>query len=397
MNPTTPTQGMSGAEVLAVLDSIWQVGLTSENVNDFERTRSTIESTIPVGGPGTKGSWSESGFELPPWVSQMWTEKFNAWYTRLMYYHPKAKHEFGPQQLGTLGTGNHFLEVCLDENDAVWLMLHSGSRGLGNKIGRYFIELAKEDMRRWFINLPDEDLAYIPEGSKLFDAYWEALELAQSYAAANRKALMANFASAVEEALGVTDLSARQSVIDCHHNYVAKESHYSENVLLTRKGAINARDGHLGIIPGAMGRKSFIVRGKGNVETFKSCSHGAGRVMSRTEAKKRITLEQHEAETSGLECRKDAGVIDESPSAYKDIDAVMAAQRSAVDIVHTLRAGVCGEGGSLPSPPLLAVDATQPSIPSLEARPPEPCGPGGRSPKGGSLSGQMAGKRRAGG
>jgi tRNA-splicing ligase RtcB len=245
--------------------------------------------------------------------------------------------------LGTLGTGNHFVEVCLDETGAVWVMLHSGSRGVGNAIGSYFIEVAKQDMRTWMINLPDHDLAYLPEGTAHFDEYVEAVEWAQDFARANRDVMMQAVVRALANAIG-KPFDACVEAVDCHHNYVAREQHFGEDVLVTRKGAVSARAGELGIIPGSMGERSFIVRGRGNEESFHSCSHGAGRRMSRTEARRRFTLEDHRAATAEVECRKDAAVIDETPAAYKDIDAVMAAQADLVEIVHTLKQVVCVKG-----------------------------------------------------
>lgn len=248
-----------------------------------------------------------------------------------------------PSHAGTLGTGNHFIEVCLDESDRVWIMLHSGSRGIGNAIGQLFIELAKEDMRRWFINLPDQDLAYIPDGSEHFGPYLKALNWAQKFARTNREIMMAATLRAISEALG-RPVDGTAMAVNCHHNYVSKERHFGQEVWLTRKGAVSAKEGELGIIPGSMGARSYIVRGKGNRDSFMSCSHGAGRAMSRAAARKRFTLADHEAATAGVECRKDAEVIDETPGAYKDIDAVMAAQTDLVDIVHTLRQVVCVKG-----------------------------------------------------
>jgi tRNA-splicing ligase RtcB len=245
--------------------------------------------------------------------------------------------------LGTLGGGNHFVEVCLDENGAVWVLLHSGSRGVGNAIGSYFIELAKEDMRTWMVNLPDRDLAYLPEGTAHFDEYVEAVEWAQDFAKTNREVMMRAVIGALRSVIS-EPFDAHVEVVDCHHNYVARERHFGEDVLVTRKGAVSAREGELGIIPGSMGARSFIVRGRGNEESFSSCSHGAGRRMSRTEARKRFTLAEHRSATADVECRKDEKVIDETPAAYKDIDAVMAAQRDLVEVVHTLKQVVCVKG-----------------------------------------------------
>ena len=245
--------------------------------------------------------------------------------------------------LGTLGTGNHFIEVCLDEAERVWFMLHSGSRGVGNAIGRHYIELAQADMRSHLAKLPDRDLAYFEEGARHFDDYVEAVGWAQDYALRNREVMMQHVVAAARVVIArpfETDVEA----VNCHHNYVQKETHFGHEVLVTRKGAVSAQKGQLGIIPGSMGAKSYIVRGKGNPESFCSCSHGAGRTMSRNAAKKRFTVEDQIRATEGVECRKDADVIDEIPMAYKDIDAVMAAQSALVEVVHTLRQVVCVKG-----------------------------------------------------
>jgi tRNA-splicing ligase RtcB len=235
------------------------------------------------------------------------------------------------------------VEVCLDEAGAVWVMLHSGSRGIGNAIGSFFIDLAKEDMRKWFINLPDQDLAYFPEGTDHFHDYVEAVGWAQDFAALNRRTMMTNVIRALGSVIA-RPFEAELEAIDCHHNYVQREHHFGKNVLVTRKGAVRAAKGVMGIIPGSMGAKSFIVRGRGNKESFESCSHGAGRLMSRHEARRRFTLADHAAATDGVECRKDAEVIDETPGAYKPIDAVMAAQADLVEIVYTLKQIVCVKG-----------------------------------------------------
>jgi tRNA-splicing ligase RtcB len=245
--------------------------------------------------------------------------------------------------LGTLGTGNHFIEICLDEDNAVWFMLHSGSRGVGNAIGTFFIELAREDMRQWMVNLPDKDLAYFPEGTEHFDDYVEAVEWAQEFARLNREVMMQSVVRAVKSVI-TKPFETHLEAVNCHHNYVSREHHFGQDILVTRKGAVRARKGELGIIPGSMGARSYIVRGLGNDESFHSCSHGAGRKMSRTEARKRFTLEEHRAATEGVECRKDKDVIDETPAAYKDIDAVMEAQKDLVEVVHTLKQVVCVKG-----------------------------------------------------
>ncbi|MCH7778690.1 MAG: RtcB family protein, partial [Gemmatimonadetes bacterium] len=256
--------------------------------------------------------------------------------------HPKALAPNNARHMGTLGTGNHFIEVCLDEGDQVWVMLHSGSRGCGNRIGTYFIQAAKKEMERWFINLPDKNLAYLVEGSELFDDYIEAVEWAQDYAYENRKEMMSAILATLRNTL--PDFAVTDMAVNCHHNYVTKENHFGANVWLTRKGAVRAREGDLGIIPGSMGVRSYIVRGKGNPVSFCSCSHGAGRAMSRGQAKKEFSLEDHAKATEGVECRKDADVIDETPGAYKDIDAVMAAQADLVEVVHTLKQVICVKG-----------------------------------------------------
>ena len=309
--------------------------------------RSAIEAAVPHGRSMSrgrrlpkrdKGAWDK----LPEDVESAWKGLFPG-FEKLCDQHKLLKNTNNAAHLGTLGTGNHFIEVCLDENEDVWFMLHSGSRGVGNRIGTHFIEVAKRDMERWMINLPDKDLAYLPEGSDHFTQYVEAVEWAQEYARVNREVMMQRVIAAVRSQIPLkfeTDAIA----VNCHHNYVSRENHYDKNVLITRKGAVRARKGELGIIPGSMGARSFIVRGLGNDESFHSCSHGAGRVMSRTKAKKLVSLDEHVAATAGVECRKDAGVIDETPAAYKPIEAVMEAQKDLVEIVHTLRQVVCVKG-----------------------------------------------------
>lgn len=255
----------------------------------------------------------------------------------------KNFHQRWHKQIATLGGGNHFIEVCLDESDAVWIMLHSGSRGIGNAIGRYFISLARKDAERNQIHLPDRDLAYLQEGSQHFDDYVEAVSWAQDYAMINRREMMKLAVEALR-ASGLPDFTLTKEAINCHHNYISQEYHFGEHVLVTRKGAIRAGLGELGIIPGSMGAKSYIVQGKGSADSFCSCAHGAGRKMSRTAAKKQFTAADLIAQTEGVECRKDKGVVDEIPGAYKDIDQVMANQTDLVDIVHTLKQVVCVKG-----------------------------------------------------
>lgn len=246
------------------------------------------------------------------------------------------------EQVGTLGGGNHFVELCIDENQDVWIMLHSGSRGIGNVIGRYFIEKAKEEMIRLDARVPEKDLSYLSVGTGLYNDYVESVDWAQGYAANNRRAMMELVLIALKRHLPEFEIT--QEAINCHHNYISKEVHMDEEVYVTRKGAVSAQAGELGIIPGSMGAKSYIVRGKGSADAFCSCSHGAGRVMSRGAAKRAITLEDHVAATEGVECRKDRGVLDESPAAYKDIDAVMSSQTDLVEVVHQLKQVLCVKG-----------------------------------------------------
>lgn len=304
--------------------------------------RAAIERAVPHGrtlGKRDKGAW---GDEPPAPVDAAWAQLVGG-FEEIISRHPVLRRTNNRVHLGTLGTGNHFIEVCLDEAGSVWFMLHSGSRGVGNAIGTYFIELAREDMRTWMVNLPDRDLAYFPEGTEHFDEYVRAVGWAQTFARLNREVMMANVIAAARRVI-VKPFAAALEAVNCHHNYVSRERHFGEDILVTRKGAVSAKKGELGIIPGSMGARSFIVRGLGNDDAFHSCSHGAGRKMSRTEAKRRFTLEDHKAATASVECRKDPGVIDETPAAYKDIDAVMHAQRDLVEIVHTLRQVVCVKG-----------------------------------------------------
>lgn len=246
------------------------------------------------------------------------------------------------KQLGTLGGGNHFIELCIDENNDVWVMLHSGSRGLGNVIGTYFIERAKKEAQSRFGHVPDKDLSYFAEGSANFDDYVEAVAWAQDYAYDNRREMMRLILEAMRPLLPSFQMT--KEAINCHHNYVEKEHHFGEDVYVTRKGAIRAGLDEYGIIPGSMGAKSYIVKGKGNPDSFCSCSHGAGRKMSRSKAKLLFNQQDLIAQTQGIECRKDKGVVDEIPSAYKDIDEVMANQSDLIEVVHTLKQVMCIKG-----------------------------------------------------
>lgn len=322
----------------------YQTTLRASDLPDnLHGVRSAIEAAVPHGrtdngGANDRGAWGEP----PPDVATRW-QALRARLTWIEDVYPEAIAKRGAYQLGTLGTGNHFIEVCLDESDHVWVMLHSGSRGMGNRIGTYFISLAKREMERWFIHLPDADLAYLPEGSEHFRDYITAVEWAQDYASENRKLMMMAALRALRST-GLPEFALTEMAVNTHHNYVAREHHYGKDVLVTRKGAVRARSGDLGVIPGSMGAKSFVVRGKGNPESFCSCSHGAGRAMSRTEARKRFTVEDHALATAGIECRKDSEVVDETPAAYKSIDDVMRAQADLVEVVHTLKQVVCVKG-----------------------------------------------------
>lgn len=318
--------------------------VASDLPDDLSALRSAIEAAVPHGRTDNgqrndKGAWQG---DIPLSVQLAW-EQLQPTFQTIIDKYPRLEHQRALGHLGTLGTGNHFIEICLDEEQRVWVMLHSGSRGVGNLIGSHFIALAKADMQRYFVNLPDQDLAYLPEGTEHFNDYMKAVSWAQKYAKSNRAIMLASVMAALMEAVP-KPFTTDEEAVNCHHNYVATERHFGKNVMVTRKGAVKADEGDLGIIPGSMGVRSYIVRGKGNRESFHSCSHGAGRRMSRTEAKKRFTIEDHERDTAGVECRKDAEVIDETPQAYKDIDAVIAAESDLIDVVHTLKQVVCVKG-----------------------------------------------------
>jgi len=325
-----------GCGMLAV-----QLSLTANDLPDnLSQARSDIEQAVPVGF--NKHDSAD--------IRSISANRLDKGYQVLMAKYPalvkmqKAQKDADAwaRQIGTLGGGNHFIELCLDESDNVWVMLHSGSRGIGNQIGRYFIEIAKKDMEKVDVHLPLSDLAYFQEGSEHFDGYVEAVDWAQSYAAENRSEMLDLVLGALAKTL--PDFSVVDHAINCHHNYVSKEAHFGKDVFVTRKGAIRAGKGEMGIIPGSMGARSFIVRGLGNEESFCSCSHGAGRKMSRSQAKKVFSRDDLIAQTDGVECRKDEGVIDEAPGAYKSIDEVMANQCDLVEAVHTLKQVLCVKG-----------------------------------------------------
>lgn len=321
-----------------------RTSLTASDLPDnLAGLRSAIERAVPHGrsvsrGGRDKGAWED----VPELADHAWSALAGRFKVITDKY-PRLEKTNNRKHLGTLGTGNHFIEVCLDEAQRVWFMLHSGSRGVGNAIGNLFIELAQADMRRHIANLPDRDLAYFEEGSEHFDDYVEAVSWAQDFAKQNRAMMMHAVIAAARQVI-TKPFEANLEAVNCHHNYVQKEQHFGQEVLVTRKGAVSAQKGQLGIIPGSMGARSFIVRGLGNEEAFCSCSHGAGRTMSRTKAKKLFTVEDQIRATAHVECRKDEDVIDEIPMAYKDIDAVMHAQRELVEVVHTLRQVVCVKG-----------------------------------------------------
>lgn len=321
-----------------------RTSLTAADLPDnLHGLRTAIEQAVPHGRSSNrsrrdKGAWDE----VPQQADQAWAG-LQPRFKLITEKYPKLANTNNRAHLGTLGSGNHFVEVCLDEANRVWFMLHSGSRGVGNAIGNLFIQMAQADMRQHIANLPDRDLAYFEEGSQHFDDYVEAVGWAQDFARQNRELMMRAVIQATRQIIHKPFEVALEAV-NCHHNYVQKERHYGEDVLITRKGAVSAKKGELGIIPGSMGAKSFIVRGLGNPESFNSCSHGAGRTMSRTKAKNTFTVADQIRATAHVECRKDEAVIDEIPMAYKDIDKVMHAQRELVEVLHTLRQVVCVKG-----------------------------------------------------
>lgn len=318
--------------------------LRAEDLPDsLAALRSAIEKAVPHGSAPQSRGRDPGAWENPPdLVDQKWAtlvDEFDA----LCELHPRLEKTNNRKHLGTLGSGNHFVEVCLDALGFVWFMLHSGSRGVGNAIGNHFIELAKKDAELHQRNLPDQDLAYLEEGARYFGDYVRTVSWAQKFAMSNREVMMANLIATVRQVI-TKPFESHVEAVNCHHNYVQKEHHFGEDVFVTRKGAVSAKRGEMGIIPGSMGARSYIVRGLGNPESFESCSHGAGRVMSRTKAKKLYSVTDQIKATEGVECRKDEGVIDEIPMAYKDIDAVMAAQKDLVEVVHTLKQVICIKG-----------------------------------------------------
>ncbi len=317
--------------------------MASDLPDNLAPLRSAIEAAVPHGRSKNHTGRDVGAWNTPPEIADQYWAKLQPTFAKICEKHPHLVKTNNRGHLGTLGTGNHFIEVCLDEHQHVWVMLHSGSRGVGNAIGMHFISLAQKDMQQHLANLPDVNLAYLKEGTQHFDDYVEAVNWAQEFAKYNREVMMHNTILAMRKIIQ-KPFTADMEAVNCHHNYVQKELHFGEQVFVTRKGAVSAQKGQLGIIPGSMGAKSFIVRGLGNEESFCSCSHGAGRIMSRTKAKKTFNLDDQIAATQGVECRKDDDVIDEIPMAYKDIDAVMAAQQDLVEVMYTLKQVVCVKG-----------------------------------------------------
>ena len=320
-----------GCGMVAVRTSL----TASDLPDDLGPIRGALERTIPVGFGRHQ--------HVPASVATAWKalEVEHRW---IKEKYSKIDNGKAVYQLGTLGGGNHFVEIVIDEEQFVWLMLHSGSRGIGNKIGTFFIGEARAKMEKQGYNLPDKDLAWLDEGTEAFEDYVRALHWAQQYAMVNRSTMVDRALDTLRSRDDLPTFTLTDKAVNCHHNYASMETHFGETVIITRKGAVSARQGELGIIPGSMGARSFIVRGKGNADSFHSCSHGAGRRMGRNEAKRRYTQDDLIAQTASVECRKDADVIDEIPAAYKSIDTVIAAQRDLVDVVHELRQVICIKG-----------------------------------------------------
>lgn len=314
-----------------------RTNLRRESFRGLEHdVRLAIEGAVPCGrtnngGEGDRGAWGE----VPQHIQDIWNDDFELVYSGLCYKHPGAKARNTVNHLGTLGSGNHFIELAEDENGIVWIVLHSGSRGMGNKIGTYFTDLAKKLCAQWFVTLPDKDLAYLPEGTEEFRDYKRAVQLAQEFAWKNRLVMLDSIKNTLE---GFNpDLKIEREPVHCHHNYIAWERHFGENIMVTRKGAVRAQLGDMGVIPGSMGARTYIVSGLGNRDSFCTCSHGAGRTMGRRAAERLFTVEDHIKATEGIECDKTAGVLDETPACYKDVEKVMEAQSDLVKPVHVLK------------------------------------------------------------
>lgn len=323
---------------------------TSLNADDLPDNlgalRSELEAAIPHGrtrrgGFGDTGTWRK---RWPREVAAAWDGELHDDYEKLCETTPALKHAQTVNHLGTLGTGNHFVELCLDEHNNVWGMLHSGSRGIGNRIGTHFIRQAQKEMERWHIQLPDADLAYLPAGSEHYQSYIRAVGWAQRFARANRDLMVQAFKRVLREHFPQCNVQYEKLAVNCHHNYIERNADDSPQGWITRKGAIRAAEGVYGVLPSAMGQTSYIVRGKGSAATINSCSHGAGRRFSRREAKRRFNLEDLAQQTEGVECKKDSSVLDEIPGAYKNMDAVMEAQSDVVEVVARLKAVLCVKG-----------------------------------------------------
>ena len=317
----------------------------SDLPESLSRVRAQIERDVPVGfdlhrGPVVDERRGEDAARLRTRMLAL-RDRFER--LAIVGMLGKLDHARVWNQVGTLGGGNHFIELCVDEMQRVWVMLHSGSRNVGNRIGEVAIGEARRIAEREERHLPDRDLAWLSEGTPAFERYVAGLRWAQDYAALNRDVMLHLTLQSLARFFP-QDIAVRESAVNCHHNYADVEEHFGRPLWITRKGAVSARAGELGIIPGSMGARSFIVRGKGNAASYHSCSHGAGRTMSRNEARRRFTRADLAAQTAGVECRKDAGVVDELPAAYKDVDAVMAAQSDLVEVVHTLKQVLCVKG-----------------------------------------------------
>lgn len=320
----------------------YQTTLKMEQLpQNLRSIRTAIEKSVPhgrthFGGKRDVGAWNN----IPVTVQSRWQD-LDEDYEKICQAHPDARAKNTIRHLGTLGTGNHFIELSYDEDQNVWIMLHSGSRGCGNRIGSYFIRLAQSEMKKKHVKLVDPDLAYFESKDKYFDDYIHALHWAQRFANENRLEMIDNIIKALKPLLPKFEITLK---VNCHHNYAAKEHHYGNDVWITRKGAVSAQKGEWGIIPGSMGAKSFIVQGLGNKESFCSCSHGAGRIMSRNQAKKTFTIQEHINSTKGIECRKDKDVLDETPKAYKNIDKIIKAQDDLIKVKYILRQLICVKG-----------------------------------------------------
>ena len=322
-----------------------KLSVTREDLRNVSlpELRASIERAVPAGRTHDgnraldRGAWGN----IPDRVQTEWDSNFADGFADILASNPGIKPQNDINHLGTLGTGNHFIELVEDENGEVWVMLHSGSRGPGNKFGTYFIRLAKEMCKKWFVTLEDPDLAFLPQGTPEYERYLKALYWAQRFAWSNRMLMLGNILGAVQ----MSPSTDPESFVHCHHNYVTREKHFGKEVSVTRKGAVRAGKDDLGLIPGSMGAKSYMVRGKGNRDSFESCSHGAGRLMGRKQAEKNISLEDMRTALEGVECAKDASVLDEAPQAYKPIDAVLEAERDLVEVVHTFKQFLCVKGG----------------------------------------------------